>query len=399
MRPHPLIRRKFAVMRIVRAAAVLLAFGMPLAATAAEPAKASKPVAGKPVATAVKSAAETHHAALIAAAGRGDGDAQYQLGLAYRDGHGMKADAAAALGWFGLAGINGNVAGAIEAAKAFEAGRGARRDITQAGRWWYRAAQLGDAAARERWLALFLDGKLPSIGGAAGIGWLAERAGHGDVRSVMALAEAYEKGQGIAPNPTEAEAWYRLAAQIHADTEARFRLGRLLRAQSAAWRVPETEDWNPKESERRGRPFGAVWLTAKPADAEDKAAQMRPGLLEGEYWLEAAAHEGHAEAQYVLGQAMTGGVDLPLDMVGGIGWLEAAAAQNHAEAMMALADFVAKGQGVPGKDPVRAYVLYDLAAQQGEDGAGAAREAVAKTLNQKQAARARQLVQDLRDLN
>ena len=388
-------------MRTAALVAALLAALVPLTAMA-EP--AAKPAGKAQVKAQVKvktaPVADTRHTSLLAAALRGEPDAQYHLGLAYRDGaHGIKPDAQAALVWFTLAGADGSLPASIEAAKAFEAGRGVKRDLNTAGNWWYRAGVLGDKAARNRWAELFVDGGVRSIGGRDGVEWLSEVALQGNLKAIMALGEALERGAGIAPDPAGAEGWYRLAALLYGDFEARYRLGRMMLARPASWRVPADEEWNAKDADRKSHPFGAVWYAAKPGNSDDRAVQLLSGIVEGEYWLRSAARHGHVEAQYLLGSMLVAGFDLPLNLVEGISWLEAASIQGHSEALMALGDLAAKGQGFFGKDPVRAFVMFDLAAGQGEEGAAAARDAVAKTMNQRQAGRARQLVQDLRELN
>lgn len=378
-------------MRIAAAVAALLALSLPLADGAgAAPKKAGKQA----------SAAEARHAGLVSAAANGDLEAQYQLAVTYRDGgHGLKADAQVALVWFTLAGAEGHVAAAVEAAKACEAGRGIKRDLNAAGNWWYKAGALGEPQARKRWVELFLEGEVHAIGSRDGIAWLAEAAQGGDLQAMMALADVLERGHSVAADPDQAESLYRQAALLYGDVEARFRLGRLLLARPAMWRKPAEEEWSTKEAERKSHPFGAVWYAAKPLNADEaKAVQLRPGINEGERWLRSAARRGHAEAQYLLGSAKVAGMELPLDMVEGVAWLEAAAVQGHAEALLALGDLAAKGQGFHAKDPIRAYVMYDLAVAQGEESAKAARDAVAKGMNQRQAGRARQLVQELRDL-
>ncbi|KIL97344.1 Tetratricopeptide Repeat Family Protein [Paramagnetospirillum magnetotacticum MS-1] len=379
-------------MRIAASVAALLALSLPLA----EGAGAATKKAAKPAA-----AAEARHASLTALAANGDMEAQYQLALAYRDGgHGLKPDARTALVWFTLAGAGGHAAAAVEAAKAFETGKGVTRDLNAAGNWWYKAGTLGDAHARKRWVELFVDGEVHAIGSHDGISWLADAAEGGDLRAMMGLADVLERGHGAPPDPDQAEALYRRAALLKGDLEARFRLGRLLLSLPAQWRNPADEEWNLKDAERKSLPFGAVWYPVKPPNAEEgKAVQLRPGINEGERWLRSAAAKGHVEAQYLLGSAKVKGMELPMDMVEGVAWLEAAAVQGHAEALLALGDLAAKGQGFYVKDPVRAYVMYELAAAQGEESAKAARDAIAKAMNPRQSGRARQLVQELRDLS
>jgi uncharacterized protein len=411
-------------MRTAAVIAALLALGMPMVAapraalaqadkapaatagptTPAKPpnakAQAAKSLAAKTQSAKAKAqqqnAAEARHNGLFVAASHGDVEAQLALAEAYRDGHGAPRDPQIALSWFMLAGTNGVAEAAIEAAKAYERGIGTMRDPVTAGGWWYRAGVLGNREARQHYVDMFTTGKITSLGGIAGAEWVAELADTGDLKANLALGEAFEAGRGVAPDPAKAEARYRQAALLYGDAEARFRLGRTLLARPAAWRVPDDEQWSEKDL-KKDQMLGAVWLAAKPANT-DKASQLRPGIVEAERWLKAAARQGHAGAQYLLGVSYLGGLELPFDPVSGIAWLEAAAAQNHTDALMALADYAAKGQGFFGKDPVRAWVLYDIAGALGRRDGTEARDLLSKSLTQKQAARARELAEDMRDI-
>ncbi|CCG40996.1 tetratricopeptide repeat protein [Magnetospirillum molischianum] len=368
-------------MRIAAFAAALIAFTLPTMASAET---------GK-----TPAATDGGRGGLAVAASRGDADAQYQLGLTARKGRGVDAQKTA-FSWFSLAAANGSAIAATEAAKACENGKGVRKDLELAGQWWYRAAKLGDTAARKRWTDLFVSGQIASVGGIDGAGWVAELADSGSKKAAIALAGAYEHGNGVAPSFSEAEKWYRNAALLHGDVEARFRLGRMLLAHPAVWRVPETEEWSTKDKDRN-KPFGPVWMTTKPVDDGDKAVLLRPGIEAGAYWLALAANEGHAEAQYYLGKTLAEGFELKMDLPSAIGWLRAASAQNHPAATMLVAELTAKGQGFSTKDPIRAYALYDLAATLGQRGAAEARDTLGRSMGGRQLARARQLIQDLRD--
>jgi TPR repeat protein len=125
----------------------------------------------------------------------------------------------------------------------------------------------------------------------------------------------------------------------------------------------------------------------------------RPGMVEGERWLQAAARQGHPRAQYELGRAYIGGIELPPSLPLGIGWLQASGAQGDTDALMMLADLAVKGQGYFAKDPLRAFVYYDLASGLGaRPVADEARDRVAKTLSARQLARARQVAQECREV-
>jgi len=373
-------------MRSCAFVAVLLCLAVPTAAGAAQGRAAG--AASKP-----QSAAEAPHAAA-----HPDDEALFQQGVAARKGRGKKADLRAALEWFSLAGAAGSVAGSVEAARAFETGKGTAVDLDRAGQWWYRAATLGNAPAQARWIELFLSGRIASIGGEAGIGWLSALASAGDVRAALALAGAFETGKGIAPDPARAEHWYREASLLRGDGEARFRLGRMLLARPAAWRVLGDEVWTAKEAEREKKPLGPVWFATRPDTDDEKRTHLRPGIWAGERWLTLAARQGHAEAQYQLGAAMVDGLELPFDILTGTAWLDAAAAQGHALAAMRLGDLAAKGQGLFAKDPVRAWVMYDIAASRGLAAAAEARDAVGRALGGRGLARARQVAQEMRDI-
>lgn len=370
-------------MRIASVTALLLALAVvPLAGHAKTPAAHAKTERKPPLAE---------------MAARGDGDAQYQLGLAAMKSR--RHDVGQALVWFSLAAANGSAPAAVEAAKLYEQ-QGAN---VPAARWWYQAGVLGDTAARARFLDRFMAGDAGSLGGMEGAAWLGERADAGDPRAAVALGDAFERGLGVPVDPARAEHAFAGAA-LDGDAEAMYRLGRLQLHTPAVWRIPA------KETDSKGRWQGPMmWLLRPGPDlgaaavaAENEVAPsalsfFRPGMVSGERWLERAAELGLGDAQYTLGMAYLAGVDLPPDVLSAARWLQAAAWQGHTGAMVAVAGLAAAGQGFPGKDPVRAWVCYDLAAAQGDKGAEEARDRLSKSLTGRQMTRARQIAQESRD--
>lgn len=376
-------------MRIAAAAALFAALtaGSALAQTPSRPHKApphkapAQPVPAKP--------------SLAQLAAAGEPEAQYQLAQAYRDGKGMKKNPAEAAAWFAIAAGNGEKGAAVELAQLYEQGAGIPRDLTQAALWWFRAGVQGDDEAKARFLALFLAGETEDMGGATGAGWLEAVAATGRIDAMLALGQAFELGEGIPTDLGKARQWYQQAA-FAGDAEAKFRLGRMLLGEPGAWRLIYKDPEREAKNAERGK-YYASRAAAEQAGGDERSPDIvRPGMIEAEIWLREAARQGHAEAQYTLGMAALGGMDLPFDLSEALHWLSAAAWNGNADAQMQLADLAAKGQGFGAKDPIRAWVAYDLAASQGIKPAEDARDRLAKAMNPRQLSRARQVAQDLR---
>ena len=359
--------------------------------------------------TAAKPPAE-HKPTVAELAARGDADAQFQMGQAALVAKGtIKVPAfATALEWFSLAAFNGSVPAAIRGAELVEQ----QGDHMAASRWWYRAGILGDHNARDHFLQIFLAGEADGIGGSNGADWLSERANAGDAAAQIALGDAYERGFGIPADAARAESWF-LRAAMDGSLDGMYRVGKLQIARPAVWRAPTKEvvkdqPWqgpvtyplvmDGRYKDEKFLDLGrSVVADENGVDSKDLSFS-RPGMDEGERWLLLAATRGHAEAQYTLGMAYVTGLDLPQDMLDGIGWLQVAARHAHVGALMAMADFADKGQGFPNKDDVRAWVSYDLAASLGRKDAEAERDRVSKNLTPRQLARARGISQDLRGM-
>jgi len=383
--------------------AALLVLASAPAATAQNASRLPRPAPAAPP----SHARPEHRLSLPELAAKGNGEAQYQLGMAALSGKGRQKNLAEALTWLTLAASNGHAPAAAEAARLYAQ----HGNATAAGRWLYRAGELGDLAARGRFVDLYLAGSLANIGGSAGAGWLAERAESGDNRVRMALGDIFQRGRGVAVDLRQAERWF-LGAALDGDVDAMVRLGQLQLGLPAAWRAPAAE------TARDGKWQGSITYALRPVArggdgvldlgragiaAENKIDEtaftfVRPGMVEGERWLKRAGRRGNAEAAYVLGRAYVEGVDLPLDLAAGIGWLQAAASADHSAALAMLADLEAKGQGFAAKDSVRAWVDYDRAAGLGAKGADSARDRLGKSMNARQIARARQVAQECRDL-
>lgn len=353
---------------------------------------------GKPTAKSAPTAKAVTPAkpSLAQQAAEGDVAAQMELGQSLLNGgKGIKKNPSEAAQWLTLAASNGLPQAAILLATGHEQGWFGKRDPAAAAEWWYRAGDLGDAEARQRFLTLYLDGQTESIGGPAGVRWLEQMAAQDNTRAILALGRIYEFGEGMVVDHAKAQRWYRIAA-IAGNMEAQFRLGSMLLAEPAAWRLLFKDIGREKDNTERDRLYPTRDAAEQAAGTDRWIDIMRPGMIHGEYWLTKAALRGHPQAALMLGEAYLGGRDLPFDLGQAMRWLSAAAIGGEPHAMKMLADLAASGQGLFAPDPVRAWVNYELAASAGLKDAEDARDKLAKGMSARQLSRGRQIAGDLR---
>jgi TPR repeat protein len=264
-------------------------------------------------------------------AGKAEPATQYALGLDYRNGaNGVPKDAAQAYKWIRLAAV-GNLAEAQYTVGLMDAaGEGTPRKLTDAADWFRKASKQGHLKATILLADMSRDGtgtNVDLIGAARLYRFAAER---NDMHSIVSLANAYLHGEGVPKSPNDAAAWLRRAAWL-GNPDGRYRLALVLL------------DGDP-----------AVHIGHKPS---------RNGL-EAAFWLQLAADQGYAPAQYSLGMAYYGGVVMPLDRFRALDLINQAADQAYAPALHELSFFYRSGRFAT-KDPLRALMYLELADQFG----------------------------------
>jgi hypothetical protein len=113
-------------------------------------------------------------------------------------------------------------------------------------------------------------------------------------------------------------------------------------------------------------------------------------VAESVKWLERAAEQGHARAQYELALALKLGRGTLQDYAAASKWFRTAARSGHAGAQYHMGRLHRIGEGVS-LDLVRAYAWFNRAAAQGHGAARGARDEIAASLKPEQLALAQQL--------
>ena len=296
---------------------------------------------------------------MTVAAKAGDPQAQFDLGMAYREGKGVGRDPEQAFRWIRMAADKNLADAQFEVAQMEEEGEGVDANPSDAAEWYRKAAKQGNVGALFALGELYRDGRGVAKDETQAVRWFRQAADQNDVESQLMLGGMYQDGQGVVRNLNDAAVWFRKAAQL-GSAQGRYQLALVL-------------------------------LGGNPA----KVTGHRPSrdTVEAVQWLEAASEQGYAPAQYSLAMAHINGVVAGFDLPKGLELLQQAADQGHPEALRQLGRLYQQGRLLPG-DPVRAYTCLDLAVRLGDTGAVNDREEVGRTLNPAQQQMARKRAQD-----
>jgi TPR repeat protein len=120
---------------------------------------------------------------------------------------------------------------------------------------------------------------------------------------------------------------------------------------------------------------------------------VKRDLKQALYWLQKAAVQDNAMAQYNLGVLYTENRGIPVDYTAGADWFMKAALQGNSDAQNNLGSLYANGQGVP-KSYVHAFYWLDIAAQNGDRVAQEKRDRVMDQMTDAQLNEAWKMLED-----
>ena len=92
-------------------------------------------------------------------AAKGDVDAQYFLGVAYHEGHGVNKSLNQTIAWFRKAAHGGHSTAMFNLGAAYWKGIGVRQNLGRAVDWWKKSAAKGEASAQYNLASCYLSGK------------------------------------------------------------------------------------------------------------------------------------------------------------------------------------------------------------------------------------------------
>ena len=161
----------------------------------------------------------------------------------------------------------------------------------------------------------------------------------GNAQAQYRLGKMANLGQGVPPNKMEGAKWIQMAAQQG-----------LAEAQGA---------------------LGYLYLVG------EGVLQNTDSAVE---WTRKAAEQGDATAQFNLSTMYSEKFGIKKNLTESLKWLRKAADQRHVQAMNTLGTLYEKGQAGVKRNPVLAYMLFDVSAEQGDAAAAAKRTTLEKNM-------------------
>jgi len=252
----------------------------------------------------------------IALAKTGAANAQFDLGLMYRTGKGLKKNSSKAMKWFRLAGEQGRADALFNIGQMYANGEGVRKNPVEAIKWYLLARDRGSKDADHQLVLLAAESttyknktktssepKLPSLEATPHDDhvektedYFTEHAEQNDICSEYEIGLAHENGTNCEVNNEEAMKCYLNAANKN-HILAQYRLGGIYKSDEI----------------------------------------VHQDLFESLRWYRRAADQGYANAQFDLGKMYQEGVGVGVSVDDAIKWFKRAGEQEHIEAQFDLA--------------------------------------------------------------
>ncbi|GBB92357.1 hypothetical protein RclHR1_00020060 [Rhizophagus clarus] len=143
---------------------------------------------------------------------KGHGDAQYNLGLFYKNGIGTEKDIKKAIYWYQKSAENGNKIAQYNLAMCYEYGDGIRKNKIKAFEWYKKSAEQEYSNAQYH-LGLCYKYDISEKDLKKKIYWYQKSAENGNKIAQYNLAICYEYGDGIRKDEIKAFEWYKKSAE------------------------------------------------------------------------------------------------------------------------------------------------------------------------------------------
>ena len=153
-----------------------------------------------------------------------DAEVQFNLGLMYSEGQGVKQDYFKAAEWFQKAAEQGHAEAQYNLGLMYSEGQGVKQDFIKAVEWCQKSAEQGNADAQLFLGVIYIEGQWVKQDFLKAAEWCQKSAEQGLEQAQFILGCLYIRGEGVKRDYYEAKKWIQKAAE-QGYVEAQFILG------------------------------------------------------------------------------------------------------------------------------------------------------------------------------
>ncbi|MDB6124681.1 MAG: Sel1 domain protein repeat-containing protein [Pedosphaera sp.] len=293
------------------------------------------------------------------AAQAGDLLAEKRIGEMLLEGEGVNTDIKEGVSWLEKAAKDGAIQAQLELGAMYLVGNAVSQDYVQSFNWFLKAAKQGNAHAQKNTGVMYAQGKGVTKDLEAARDWLEKAALQNEPEASFNLGMMYGSGDGVSKEPKKAFVWFQKAA-VEGWPDAQYYVGEMYRmGEGVDKNLPEAVKWFVKAAQGNNSKaqysLGSLYITGEglPKDV-NKAMEL----------FTSAAKSGNPVAQNDLGYVFLNGYGIAPDYTKAYIWISAAAVQGYPRAEFTLGAMYQEGVGVP-RDIVEALKWFFLAADQG----------------------------------
>ncbi len=153
------------------------------------------------------------HSLLLPLAKKGNALAQYNIGVMYAQGLGVRKNEKQAVQWYLKAAKQGDPDAQSNLGLMYETGKGVNKDFRKAMEWYLRSAKQGNSVAQNNIGSLYLKGNGVKKSYKKALKWFSKAAANGSPHAQNSLGGMYVKGLGVKKNINKGLEWQMKAAQ------------------------------------------------------------------------------------------------------------------------------------------------------------------------------------------
>jgi len=269
------------------------------AEVSAEPKAEAEPAAPAPqTAAAVSVPVDAGPVPLREAAASGDAKAMFEIGSRYAEGRGGKQNLTEAAKWYERAADAGLAPAQYRIGNFYEKGTGVERDLKKAKTWYQMAAEQGNASAMHNLAVLYAMGADGTTDNESAGRWFIKAAELGVKDSQFNLGILSAKGIGVPQSLEESYKWFALVAKAGDKDAAQKRdeVANALRPEQLEKARATAELWRPKDINPEANdvaiPDGWREADAKTASVDMKKAVRNIQLILNKNGYDAGGADG-----------------------------------------------------------------------------------------------------------